>query len=363
MNSAVFEISRAKQRELPLLCAEECLKDNAPSEVENIVAGVVPKGGFVLVVGQPKGGKTFFALDLCLHIAAGKSWRGRSVKKGRILYLALEGTSGIQNRVRAWLLRHGITNAEAEGIKFFIVPALINLLDRADFEAVLRTARDVAEMSEEPRLDMIVVDTISRALGGNDENSDGMVRLVAAIDRLRAATGAAVLAVHHPRKDGSGGPRGNHQLRAALDSLIEVVRDERGRSTARIVEARELESGAKFSFELEVVELGVGSDGALVTSCVAAPTEASPDLRNGAQLSAAATVALDTLSKLLVDACEGGSSAGVSVEAWRAAAIAAKISSGDGDAARRAFARAVERLVAAGLVVVTDGLADIPPTT
>jgi hypothetical protein len=361
MTSAVFEIRRAKPRELPLLCADECLKDNAPSKVENIVAGVIPKGAFVLVVGQPKGGKTFFALDLCLHIATGKLWRGRNVKKGRVLYLALEGTSGIQNRVRAWLLRHGITEAEVEEVEFFLVPAPINLLDPADFEAVLRTARDVAEMSDEPQLDMIVVDTISRALGGNDENGDGMVRLVAAIDRLRAATGAAVLAIHHPRKDGSGGPRGNHQLRAAIDCLIEVVRDERGRSTARIVEARELEGGAKFSFELAGVDLGATSDGTRITSCVAVPTEAAPDLGNGAPLSAAVGVARETLEQLLNEAHEAGGNSGVSIEAWRRESIAAGISSGDGDAARRAFARAVERLVAAGLVVVADGLADIPP--
>ena len=52
---------------------------------------------------------------------------------------------------------------------------------------------------EEPKL--IIFDTLARCMVGGDENSPlDMGRAVAAADRVRVETGAAVLLVHHPTK-------------------------------------------------------------------------------------------------------------------------------------------------------------------
>jgi len=51
--------------------------------------------------------------------------------------------------------------------------------------------------------------------------------LVESLDELRGATGATVIVVHHTPKDGSG-PRGSSALPGAVDTHIEIKRDETG---------------------------------------------------------------------------------------------------------------------------------------
>jgi RecA-family ATPase len=54
----------------------------------------------------------------------------------------------------------------------------------------------------------IVIDTLSRVLaGGNENGPEDMGALVMNVDRLRAATGATVLLVHHTGKDASEVPQ------------------------------------------------------------------------------------------------------------------------------------------------------------
>src|SRR5262249_15050274 len=52
-----------------------------------------------LIVGEYSCGKTFFALDRDLHIAAGCEWFGCRVNQGPVVYLAAEAGRSIQNRV------------------------------------------------------------------------------------------------------------------------------------------------------------------------------------------------------------------------------------------------------------------------
>src|SRR5204862_79157 len=75
----------------------------------------------------------------------------------------------------------------------------------ADTEKVVSAVQDAALGM---RVELIVIDTLSRVMaGGNENQPDAMGAFVRNIDRLRAATGAAVLIVHHSRKDASRGAR------------------------------------------------------------------------------------------------------------------------------------------------------------
>src|SRR3989304_4616208 len=55
-----------------------------------LVDGLLPSGGFSVMVAKPKVGKSTNARTLALHIANGKSFLGRAVVTGAVIYLALE---------------------------------------------------------------------------------------------------------------------------------------------------------------------------------------------------------------------------------------------------------------------------------
>jgi RecA-family ATPase len=117
---------------------------------------------------------------------------------------------------------------------------------------------------------LIVVDTLSRAMAGGNENSpEDMDALVGHIDLIRQALPSHVSVIHHSGKDAARGARGHSSLRAAADTEIEITREIGTKtSTARVTKQRELELGDEFPFCLVPVELGTNRRGKAVTSCV-----------------------------------------------------------------------------------------------
>lgn len=67
-----------------------------------LVRELIPRVGVAVVWGAPKCGKTFWALDLAMHVALGWQYRGRRTESGPVVYLALEGRSGFLTRVAAF---------------------------------------------------------------------------------------------------------------------------------------------------------------------------------------------------------------------------------------------------------------------
>ena len=114
---------------------------------------------------------------------------------------------------------------------------------------------------------MIVVDTLSRAMAGGDENGPtDMTAFIANLDALRNATGAHIMIVHHSGKDTAKGARGHSSLRAATDTEVELEVDGKIR-TATATKQRDLEPQEPIVFQLKVHELGRDEDGDAVTTC------------------------------------------------------------------------------------------------
>ncbi|MEY5100378.1 MAG: hypothetical protein RJA36_3097 [Pseudomonadota bacterium] len=275
-------------------------------EAHDFVEGVLTDGGMSVTYGDSNTGKTFFAVDLALHVAAGKTWRGREVEQGGVIYLALEGTAGIRNRVVAWLHYHDLRGAS---LPLAIATTPIDLLSSdADAQALVATIKAAAAQLNVP-VRLIVIDTLSRALAGGNENaSEDMGALVRHIDLIRAATGAHVMIIHHSGKDQARGARGHSLLRAATDTEIEVTRPDRDSpALAKPTKQRELDCSGEWRFNLAVVDLGYDRRGTIVTSCVAieadAPAPKAADRTKG--LGKQQKLVLDELKLLLAsDAAE-----------------------------------------------------------
>jgi hypothetical protein len=190
--------------------------DDLP-DPEWLIDGVLPTGSAAALIAPPASGKSFAAIDVAFHIAAGREWHGRETKVAKVLYVAAEGVRGLKSRVRAWKKARGVTTAC--NVRF--IPEPVQLLDPNEVARLIATAG--FEDAQLPTL--IIIDTFARCFVGGDENSaTAMGQAVEAIRQIQAATGATVLLVHHTRK-ADGVERGSSALRGALDVMISMRKD------------------------------------------------------------------------------------------------------------------------------------------
>jgi hypothetical protein len=183
---------------------------------EPLAQGWFNRNSFAVLFGPAKKGKTFVAIDLGMSVATGRGkWMCGPAETGRVVYCLGEGISGLNRRIQAWRTHHGITDP-AELTVLPHVPQLHNGVDVTDFiEAVHAHTPD-----------LIVIDTLARATVGVEENSSkDMGEVIAQVDRIKEATGACVLVLHHTGKDASRGTRGSSALTGAIDTGVEVRGD------------------------------------------------------------------------------------------------------------------------------------------
>ena len=304
--------------------------------ISYLVKGWLSAGGYSIIYGPSNAGKTFVALDMAMHVAARREWRGCKVNGGPGFYIAAEGGSGVLNRLAAFKVEHA-DMAEAD---FTLLPIGVDLHGSGDAAIIIELLKGT-----DPAL--IVVDTLARSMGEGDENSAkdaGM--FIRNCDLIREATGAHVAVIHHTGKEEDRGGRGSSAYRAAADTEI-LIANYRISSKKQ----RDMAAPSELHYSLRTVTLGRDDDGDPVTSAVVDPADAPPTIRK--PLKGKDEVAMTALNEALRE--HGGNDLGsdypagcavVAIEHWRAACAAHGLTTGASDAAARmAFKRAKDKLM------------------
>ncbi len=236
-----------------------CAQMRRAPAVDWLVEGWLPSGCLATLVGQSGSGKTFVALDLSLSIAHGIDWCGQPTKRGSTVYVAAEGGAGLATRVDSWCKHHN-HGADLADARFY--PDAIIPTDERVRAALLAALRPL------PALRLVVLDTLARCIGGDENDTRDMSSFVAALDSIRRDTGAAVLVVHHFGWAAER-QRGSSALRAAVDVELSVSRDEQlGTITVSCSKLREGAPCAPLRFDLVPV-VGAASCVPVLTSQVA----------------------------------------------------------------------------------------------
>ncbi|SDK62262.1 AAA family ATPase [Paracoccus chinensis] len=325
----------------------------------HLVKGWLDRGAMSVVYGESNVGKTFFALDLAAHVAAGLDWHGHRVPSGEkwagpVLYIASEGGTGIRNRMEAMRRE----NPDLDGDKLILLPAGLDLCTSDDSQWLVETI--LTKLPQRPSL--IVVDTLARAMGNGDENTaQDMGQFVRSIDHLRAETGAHVMVIHHSGKDASKGARGSGSLRAAADTEIELTRSD-DTIMAEQRKQRDMPCDGVFAYTLKSVFLGLDDEGDRVTSAVVTPAEAVTR-KNKVRLTGTDKIGMQALSDALAhhgEVRQGDmfprSRQCVSLDRWREFCDRHSLSSGEGDSSKRtAFHKLKNRLQDKEIVRIVDG--------
>lgn len=234
----------------------EKLRSQSPYLIKNVLY----QRSFAQMYGQPGNGKTFLALDMGFHIAAGRQWNGYPTRQCPVIYIAFEGTGGLWKRFAA-IQKH----YRVQDVPLYLLNG--SGMDLRKPEDRKQLGEDIKSLDVRPGL--IILDTFARAMAGSggDENSAQDVgAYLDAIEGLIDA-GICVMHLHHPGKDSSKGGRGSSAIFGALDTEFEIANFE-----IKTTKQRDVELVDPIAFKLEPVNLGLDPDGDPVMSCVVIPS-------------------------------------------------------------------------------------------
>ena len=182
-------------------------------------------GGTYLFVGAPKVGKSFFMGQLAYHVAMGLPLWNYPVRKGTVLYLALEDDyARLQRRLSVMF------GVECADNLFFATQAktLNEGLD-GELEGFLKEHKDAR---------LIIIDTLQkvREVGGDRYSYSSDYEIVTKLKLFSDKYGVCLLVVHHTRKleseDSFDMISGTNGLLGAADGAFIMQKKKRTDNTA-----------------------------------------------------------------------------------------------------------------------------------
>lgn len=230
-----------------------------------LIRGFIEAGTLNAIAGAPKNFKSFIAVDMGLCVAAGIPWCGRTVTQGAVFVIAGEGSGGMSRRIAAWRKTHPEV---PEGIPFFVTHRAHTL--NADGAKVVADVIDEMAAAHGVNPVAVVIDTLARSFEGDENNTQDMNAFVLNVDSQLKREGRAVIIVHHSTKSKAELLRGSGALKAALDGLFEVAKDDKDlmRATFTTHFLKDAESQKPMVFNMERHVLGIDDELEEVSSLV-----------------------------------------------------------------------------------------------
>ena len=191
-------VSKDSKQELPakglppIVNADNFMKSPC-NEPEQVIGGVLHKGGKLVIGGGSKGRKTWSLLHLACAVSTGGKWWGFDCNQGRALYVNFEladyachhrlrtieealNISGENSNLDLWNLRGHATDVKS------VAPMITNQAQDRDY-------------------DLVILDPIYKLLGDRDENSAGdMTDLMNTLESIAVDIDSAIVFGHHYSK-------------------------------------------------------------------------------------------------------------------------------------------------------------------
>lgn len=202
------------------------LLDNVYQSKPPLVDGLLYRGTY-LFVGAPKLGKSFLMTQLAYHISTGTPLWNYPVRKGTVLYLALEDD---YRRLQERSYRMFGT-AENESL-FFSVSA--GQLGRGLDEQLTNFLR------EHPDTSLIIIDTLQkvREIGGDNYSYANDYQIITRLKALADNYSICLLLVHHTRKQQADDKfdmiSGTNGLLGAADGAFLLQKERRADNAATL---------------------------------------------------------------------------------------------------------------------------------
>lgn len=186
---------RGKSNALRLVSLDEFLAD-PPAPVDPVVEGCFEFGDKVELIAPSKCRKSFFAVDLGLHIAAGRDFLALKVPKPRrVLYVNLE--------IKAdWMKRRILRRLKGYGLAADAIAANFSILNCRGRGEMMR--EQLPRFVVESKSEFIIVDPRYKLMRAdeNENSGEGLTGVLTLLDTI-AEMDAAVMVVAHDAKGDS----------------------------------------------------------------------------------------------------------------------------------------------------------------
>ena len=226
------------------------LSDITLEPIQFLIDGLLPQGSLSMLFGNPGCGKSFVAIDIAMCIATGSSFHGKPVTRGAVIYIAGEGYRGLTQRAWAWAAYKEIPIESAE---IYVSRTSVDIPDDDAREKL--TSEIYSLLGDNGKPELIVLDTVARNFGGNDENSTrDMGAFITAVDAINAEFDCATLLVHHTGHADKSRARGAIALKGALDTEFRLSKND-ALLTLECTKAKDFEEPKGMRFMLQPLEL------------------------------------------------------------------------------------------------------------
>lgn len=230
-----------------------------------LIERILPYPAVIGLSAHPKTGKSFIALGMSAHVAAGIPYRGRNVHQGAVVYIMAEGGEGAADRMEA--LRLDMFGGNDVDLPLFVSMSSVDLIH--DCDGFIQLIRQ--ELVDQVPV-AIVVDTLNATLFGSENSDEDMSGYMRSLHAIKAAFGCSVLVIHHLAKKESSGARGHGALLGGLDALLVLKETSAQTLTLSVAMMRDGPKGEILTSRLKPVVIGQDEDGDDITSCVVVDT-------------------------------------------------------------------------------------------
>lgn len=303
-----------------------------------LVQGLLIENCIAAIYGPVSVGKSFLALSLSVCVATGRPFFGRKIgNPGLVVYVAGEGHDGIIRRYDTWCKAN---NIDAKKPPLLISDCETELCDSASVEALENRIKDAIQQYGPLRL--LVIDTWSRNLAGDDNSQVDSERGVKAFSSLCKPWRAVGLIIAHEGYE-KGRIRGSSALKGDLDLEIWAHAYGKDAYSLTMTKGRDIPTWRDFRYRIASVEHGlVDADGMPIESGIIEEispadtnTPAQQNEKEGRQNIAVSHKerALAILAQMQEEKSGGDGSIGlVNADEWRGRCLAAIPSSSFYDA-------------------------------
>lgn len=157
-----------------------------------LIPSYVPHPGLVLLIGEPKAGKSYLGLQVAMHVASGTPFLGQPVASKPVLYLQFDTSETVWRQRLSQLQQNGVVLPP----NLFLLhpddqPSRVNVLSN-DTQTLIKSALDACNPA------LVVVDVLRECHNADEQDSTSM-KLVG--DQLMTLfAGRTILLVHHTVK-------------------------------------------------------------------------------------------------------------------------------------------------------------------
>lgn len=195
-----------------------------------LLQDMITESSLTIFTGTSGSGKTWIASDLCIAIAQGTPWLGKTTLQKNVYIIDEEsGKDRLIRRFRKLAAGRELLNIHnntfSESTKR--IPIKAQTIRRADISKK-QFVKDMRAKIIMDNIGFILIDALVDVTPGKNENdAKEMLPALLNLKQLVEETGVSIAVIHHAGKSESSNSRGSSAIEGAVDAMFKITQDKK----------------------------------------------------------------------------------------------------------------------------------------